>query len=244
VRVIFALFWLVLAAGCFQSSAETAGLGGNDDRDPSAPEGLGGCVLDSDCVLAASTCCGCPTFAVPLGDPLVEACGEVDCPALPPSCAMVEPRCDQGACTLACMPQACEASCEHGYALDTNGCLSCTCAPPPAADGCTRDSECVQTRADCCGCAQGGDDTAVLATVQASHDAMLGCSTAPQCPGVNTCDASERPLCVQGRCELLGDLPAGACGRPDLPACPAGTTCTVNASDQANMHGVGVCATP
>jgi hypothetical protein len=47
---------------------------------------------------------------------------------------------------------------------------------------------------------------------------------------------------VQGRCELVdGELPAGACGRDGLAACPEGSICTVNASDRATMYGVGIC---
>jgi hypothetical protein len=48
--------------------------------------------------------------------------------------------------------------------------------------------------------------------------------------------------CVQGECALVsGALPANACGRADLAACPMGERCTVNANDQATMYGVGVC---
>jgi hypothetical protein len=111
----------------------------------------------------------------------------------------------------------------------------------PPAGGCTADTDCARTRADCCGCQRGGFDTAVLAANRATFDASLMCSAQPFCPGVDTCTA-DVPTCVAGRCALVSPtLPAGACGRPDLPACPAGEVCIANASDQANMHGVGVC---
>ena len=42
-------------------------------------------------------------------------------------------------------------------------------------------------------------------------------------------------------CGVAGMLPDNACGRADLPACPEGEACYVNASDQATMHGVGIC---
>jgi hypothetical protein len=116
----------------------------------------------------------------------------------------------------------------------------------PAANGCTVDSDCVQTRADCCGCARGGQDTAVLATGLTAFDGSLNCEMDPVCPGVDTCEPMAAPRCVQGRCELLATdmLPAQACGRPDLPACPSGTVCTVNSDASANEQGVGVCGPP
>ena len=68
----------------------------------------------------------------------------------------------------------------------------------------------------------------------------------PQCPAIDACEPGAAPACVQGRCELVtaAGLPPDACGRPDLPACPAGTVCTVNASDPGNVQGVGVCVQP
>jgi hypothetical protein len=76
----------------------------------------------------------------------------------------------------------------------------------------------------------------------ASHEAALMCPTNPVCPGGNTCAADLAAHCVQGTCSLVaGAAPVGACGRTDLPACPAGQACTVNANDQATMYGVGVC---
>lgn len=241
VRSLVPLALVIAWAGCFSGVSE---LRAADDEDPAEPApGLGACQLDEDCVPAASTCCECPTFATNLGDPKTRVCDDVDCP--PASCPdNVEARCNLavGACELVCKPLACDLACDQGFALDANGCLSCACAPPVSApDACTVDGDCVRTRADCCGCENGGDDTAVLASELAGFDAMLMCRDVPQCPGVDTCDVTRSPRCVQGRCELLADVPPGACGRPDLPACAPTEACTVNANDQANLYGVGIC---
>jgi hypothetical protein len=246
--------YLVLLAAVLVIGAAPACVGsveisesGDGVPDPFGASAL--CRGDYDCVLAGATCCACPTFAVLNQDPVARACsnvtGKPDCP--PPSCSEnVFARCnDEQRCELACKPRACEptASCAYGFAADANGCLTCECATPEAG-GCTVNADCVQTRADCCGCAQGGKDTAVLVNKRPSYDAMLNCPSMPFCPGINTCTA-DVPTCVQGRCELVSPyLPVGACGRPDLAACPAGTQCLVNVSDQANMHGVGVCGEP
>jgi hypothetical protein len=107
---------------------------------------------------------------------------------------------------------------------------------------CDGDADCVRVRDDCCGCENGGADTAVAAGDAAAHDAALMCPASPACPGGNSCAPDLAARCVQGMCSLVaGPLPAGACGRADLMACPEGQFCYVNASDQATMHGVGVC---
>jgi hypothetical protein len=116
---------------------------------------------------------------------------------------------------------------------------ACAPATPPA---CTKDLDCVESRADCCGCERGGNNTAVPATSRASYDAALGCTGNESCPEVSTCVVEETPQCAQGKCKLIaGPLPADACGRPDLAPCGDGKVCTVNASDPASKHGVGVC---
>jgi antistasin family protein len=229
-------------AGCVGSIDATVGA---DDNNPQGAPGSPFCSEDVDCVLAGPTCCGCPTFAVTKSDPVARACSNVECP-LSECAESVIARCNEDQrCELACAPRACDpagAPCAYGFAADTNGCLTCECAVP-AAGGCSTSTDCTRTRADCCGCLQGGRDTAVLAAARAGYDAALACPSMPLCPGINTCTTDE-PTCVQGRCELLSPtLPVGACGRSDLPPCPAGTQCIVNVSDQANMHGVGVCGT-
>lgn len=147
---------------------------------------------------------------------------------------------------VACQREACSATCADGYAADGDGCLSCACATP--ALDCTVDTDCVRAPNDCCGCLQGGFDTAVSLAGLPAHEAELMCGLDPICPGPPTleqvtCTPDLQPTCVQGRCELVPpEPPPGACGRPELPACPAGFVCLVNDSDQATAHGVGLCA--
>ena len=232
---------LAVSGACVNALETPTALDNGEDSSASAPS----CRVDLDCVPAGPTCCGCPTFAVSSADPVARACAKVDCPMS--ECAEnVIARCtEEHRCELACAPRACEAtvaSCAYGFAADANGCLTCECAAP-APGGCAIDADCTRTRDDCCGCRQGGFDTAVLVIERARYDAMLMCPPTPACPGINTCTA-DVPTCVQGSCELIApSLPAGACGRADLPACPAGTECLVNVNDQANMHGIGVCGT-
>jgi hypothetical protein len=200
----------------------------------------GECARDEDCVAVAARCCDCPTFAVPSSDASYRACIAVPCPE-PRECPSdLRATCDEGRCELACVALACQQSCANGFATEGD-CLTCTCAAP-VPGGCSSSDDCIRVRADCCGCAHGGRDTAVLAHDAASHEAGLRCGPAPQCPSDEGCDAGEMPACVQGRCELTLPLPANACGRSELPPCPAGETCVVNGPDRiANRQGVGVC---
>lgn len=239
------LLLLALLTGCFQTSAELEAPAQEDDMGAGSGSGAPAnlqCREDSDCVPAAATCCECPTFATRADDPGAASCSEVECGEL--ECAATASAvCTNGSCALACAPLACETSCPDGYARDPNGCLTCACAPV-VEDGCEADSDCARTAGDCCGCARGGIDVAVPAGTEQAYQNMLGCSGEEPCPDVNTCRSGDAPQCVQGSCALVGPLPAGACGRPDLPSCGAGATCTVNANDQADMHGVGICQTP
>jgi hypothetical protein len=228
---------IVLVAGCQIGAPRLADEG---DRFGSG-SGAAECRIDGDCALAASTCCACPTFAVPVGDPAHTACADVVCP--PSSCphdALAV--CDAGACMLRCAAIACPAACANGFAVDATGCLACTC--DSAAAECAVDADCTRARADCCGCARGGRDTAVPVSLAALHDAALGCPASPQCPSVDTCAADLAVRCLRGSCELVsgsGGLPPNACGRADLAACATGTVCTVNVDPAATMQGVGVC---
>jgi hypothetical protein len=199
------------------------------------------CAGDGDCTLAASTCCGCPTFAEPVAADA--ACAAVDCPAM--TCpANVRAACEPTthACVLACVPLACPSSCPSGYAVDAAGCATCDCASANA-QGCSVDADCVRVPADCCGCAGGGADTAVPSGEVAAHLASLACPPSPACPNIDVCTPGEAPRCTTGTCTLMAApaLPAAACGRADLPACPPPTTCTVNADPTATQLGLGVC---
>jgi hypothetical protein len=235
-----ALLALVLVAGCSgQLKGESLGNGNDMGAAPGGEGPIPECVADSDCVAAGLKCCDCPTYATPANDPAVQACGGVMCPAS--TCPdNVRAACSSGQCVLACKPLACSMTCADGYVIDATGCEECTCATP-ASRSCTADSQCVRTRADCCGCAGGGTDTAVLASEQASYDASLMCPSQPTCMGGDTCAPDLAPACVEGSCALVSPLPPGACGRPDLPACPSGQTCMLNAVDAATERGVGVC---
>ena len=233
------LLLLVALTGCLGKTAADAANGG-DDKD-GAPELA--CIDDSQCVAVAPTCCDCPTYATTIGDPTYQACADVMCPPNMGTCPPVTAGCNSmGSCELRkCTAIQCPADCPGGYAPDANGCLTCACAEP-SSGGCMTDNDCVETRGDCCGCAQGGKDIAVLKSDQAAYDGSLMCPAQPTCPGINVCDSGQGPHCVSGGCVLTANaLPANACGRPDLPPCPPGTHCTVNASDPANMQGVGTC---
>ncbi|MDX2090129.1 MAG: hypothetical protein SFX73_19885 [Kofleriaceae bacterium] len=235
----------VSLAGCPSRAADEATAAPGDDA-PGSGSAPYRCLEDADCVPAAATCCECPAFAVHVDEPANRACDGVVCP-MPEGACMdnVRAACDGGQCVLACAPMSCPVACADGFMMDATGCLSCACAAPEDG-GCLVDSDCVQTRADCCGCARGGTDTAVIASGQAAYDSALGCELDPVCPGVDTCESAAAPMCVQGRCELLSMdmLSAQACGRSDLQPCPAGTACIVNSDPTANEQGVGVCGAP
>jgi hypothetical protein len=239
-----ALLCLVVLAACPQSNeADRSGeIPGDAGGFGTGGNGKSACKVSADCVPAAATCCDCPAFAINVDDPAHRACTGVTCPGNRTCPDNVTAACEQGFCVLACVEMACSETCAAGYTIDPTGCLSCACAVPEPY-GCMVDGDCVETRADCCGCQRGGMDTAVLASEQASFDAALHCSGTTTCPQVPACEPDVSPHCIQGRCELTSSsgLPPGACGRADLPACPASSVCTVNTSDQVNMQGVGVC---
>jgi Antistasin family len=235
-----ALLLLVALAGCSSSFNDAGPLNGDDDYGAMQAQ----CAVASDCIAAAAKCCDCPTYAAPRNDPAVNACGGVTCPS-GPACPMnVAPSCStEHKCVLACVAMACSNTCEDGFVVDANGCLSCECAQVESRD-CLADASCAEAPADCCGCARGGADTSVPADQLATYEAELGCPSNPACPGNSSCDASEAPSCVQGACALVPALPPNACGRSDLPACTTGFVCSVNVGggdNPANDHRVGVC---
>ncbi len=238
------LTFVAVLAGCSVPTSEQDGL------DDGAGSGSGGgagsspeeCRVAADCAAAGPKCCDCPTHAVPASDPAHRACEAVNCPT--PTCGSpTEAACRAGQCVLVCSAVTCDASvsCAYGFATDANGCLTCTCATPSSTE-CSVDGDCARVRDDCCGCMMGGTDTAIPASQVGAHEAQLMCPQNPSCPPINTCAADLAARCIAGTCTLVsGTLPGNACGRPDLPACPTGERCTVNASDPATMQGVGVC---
>jgi len=241
---------LLLALASCQSSASEAldsGANGDDETDGEVPGSSSAyCTHDYECALAASACCACPSYAGSIYDPAVDACGGVMCPSEPDCENNVRAACDlqSNQCVLQCVELACDQSYEGGFAMDpATGCLACVAGGgTDASMGCEADTDCVQTREDCCGCANGGEDTAVLASERGAFDASLGCSASTTCPGVNRCEVEAAPRCIQGACVLTpATLPSNACGRGDLPACPSGQACTLNHDPSATELGVGVC---
>lgn len=247
----------VLAAGCITASSEgrdDSGGGPLTPTDPASAE----CTTDSDCTAAGESCCDCPSFAVPRATGWDESCEDVTCDEPPSSCSTAA-ACDRGQCVLRCAEVACsaDASCPAGFARDAAGCLTCACAEvtDPAAAQCQVDADCVQVPADCCGCAEGGADTAVPASDADRAVDELGCDGNASCPGVDVCDPSARARCLAGSCRLSADSGGGdgqdgglgggdtLCGTPELAPCPAGQQCVVNDanSPQASEMGVGVC---
>jgi hypothetical protein len=229
---------LLVACGGTPDNEPVVGMGGGSDvNGGAAPE----CAVDNDCVPAAARCCDCPTFAMPAAANNI--CAGVECPS-PGSgaaCAQdVHAACAEGACVLACNVAECDQPCADGFAIDASGCETCSCYTVSSRT-CSSGSDCSEVPADCCGCSLGGSDTAVPTSEVASYEAGLGCSPDPSCPGVNTCQPELSPQCVQGTCALAAPLPANACGRPDLPACPTGMYCALNSDADATAQGVGTC---
>jgi hypothetical protein len=240
-RAAFVIVLLVACGGGSDAALDNGGgYGGGSDTDGGEGGAAGECAVDSDCVLAGATCCACPTFAMPV-DPANDICAGVECPAPGSACAQnIHAACAQGACVLACNVLECDQQCADGFAIDASGCETCACLDVTSRS-CSSGSDCSEVPADCCGCTLGGSDTAVPTSDVASYEASLGCSPDPSCPGVNTCQADVSPQCVQGACALVAPLPANACGRPDLPACPSGMYCALNSDAGATAQGVGTC---
>ncbi len=255
---------LVLAipalGGCFEGlSASESNHDSPDDgleEEPNPDLGGGGaklqCEVPSDCVLAASTCCECPTFAAPEGEGYDAGCDAVDCKEPSGLCPAVEATCDEGQCTMICSPVLVDRSCAFGFERDAAGCLRSECVgTPPTGPECELDTECVQIPADCCGCATGGEDRAVPESDAGLAQDELGCPSNPSCPGIDVCDASQVPRCITGVC-VLSDEPMNPsmeepsillCGTPELGTCADGFNCLLNADSakKANDLGVGSC---
>jgi hypothetical protein len=182
----------------------------------------------------------------------------------------VQAKCNGGQCVLACTPIECDLTCANGFLVDSSGCLTCECAPP-SANACspamTGPDACIEVPADCCGCARGGKDIAILSSQAAAFQASLNCPAQPQCPETNACNANLQATCSDTRCELLdpSSQPANECGvappgcvldpidgtlggfgQVDCAAanCPAGEVCFINTIDVANTRHVGTCVAP
>lgn len=260
---VLALAPVVLAGGCFgeqpeQSSATGPNNTGMDPEDDDRGQGAGavGCQLASDCALAASTCCECPSFAVPMGEGYDAGCEDVECGASG-LCPAVEAVCDQGQCLMICSPIITDKICNFGFQRDAAGCLlnECAGAPSSTVSECEIDTDCVQVPADCCGCGLGGFDKAVPLSQADSEADFLNCPVDPACPGIDICNLEEVAQCMAGACTLAaaaGTDPSSEpppidevvlCGTPDLPTCAAGSTCILNdiSANAATPLGVGSC---
>ncbi len=232
-----ALLALTLVAACVGTRDQLAGV----------PDDAGGaanaqCVTAADCMLAASSCCACPAFAAPrTGD----ACSDVMCPTPPTDCPQITAACVDGACTIACQPVRCDLSCPQGFASDAAGCLVCACAmSPEPQNACAVDADCAEIPADCCGCARGGADEAVLASQADAIVASRMCPPSPSCPDVDVCTPGAAARCLGGQCALVAPPPTtagGECGRADEPPCPSGTVCVLNADPRATSDRAGTC---
>lgn len=253
---------LFLGGGCLGGDSEaTSDLGPNSGGgagEPEAPDDDGSgafaqCSQPSDCVLAASSCCECPTFAAPVGEGYDAGCDEVDCAEPTGLCPAVEATCDGGECVMICSPIQTDKSCAFGFVRDDAGCLINECAIPELSQGghCELDSDCVQIPADCCGCASGGFDRAAPISEAGALLDALNCPPNPACPGVNVCDETQIPRCITGTCVLADESmnpspdPASIqlCGTPQLGACPIGSNCILNdvSAKEASDLGVGSC---
>jgi len=240
--------------GCFDNlsneSAEkdqdpNSGEPPNDDQAPQ-------CTTTSDCVLAASTCCECPSFSAPS----TEGYDDADCEAVECGpqgvCPAVEPQCDTGVCVMICSPLIADRTCAVGFVRDEAGCLrnACVVVSDELAI-CEFDEDCTQIPADCCGCALGGVDQSVPVSEADSFLGGLDCPPNPSCPEVNVCDPEQVPRCIAGAC-TLGIAPTDIqpdpstlqlCGTPQLSMCPVGSLCILNAEagEMAATLGVGSC---
>ena len=255
---------LVLGSGCFDglASSETASDkgpnsgGGGEVPEPGDDDGFGGaqqCATASDCVLAASTCCECPSFAAPTGEGYDAGCDAVDCEAPTGVCPAVEATCDSGECVMICSPIQTDRTCSFGFVRDEAGCLvnECAGAETEVAE-CEIDDDCVQIPADCCGCANGGEDRAAPTSDSVGLVDGLDCPPDPACPGVDVCDATQVPRCITGACVLSDESvnpqpdPSSTqlCGTPQLEACPDESVCILNevSAKEANNLGVGSCS--
>jgi hypothetical protein len=233
------------------------GSGGEGGGEPPLPPSANSCSLADECVAVSSICCECPTFAVPSDSPFANACDQVEC-EMPVDCPLVEAACVESQCQLICSTVEATMSCANGFERDTFGCLVDACrAEPGEFFSCEQDDDCIEAQGDCCGCELGGTSTAVAVDFLDQYIESLGCGPAPDCPGIDVCEAGLVARCVAQTCALGppdeggddGDGsggPGNFCGTPDLPACPKGQLCVLNhpdASDATRM-GVGSCVDP
>jgi len=234
---------IVALGGCDFALSTSAADEGDAPSDPDGADQIQ-CSIDIDCTLVASSCCGCPTFAAPVG--FGGSCDDVECPEVV-DCAEALAVCDVGQCTLVCSPVETTQVCDGGFVVDEAGCTLDMCEAPLAPE-CELNGDCVVEPADCCGCDLGGNDTAVPLAGLGEHRASLMCDGNVSCPGVSTCDESGRAECLGGRCRYLTgsetDEGPALCGTTETPTCPAGEVCVLNAPETGDgdaIPGIGTC---
>lgn len=224
------LLTLALTACLFETGAEVSTEGVGDERS--------GCALDSDCALAASSCCRCPTFATLTG---AGDCDSVEC--APADCAPAEAFCDRGQCRLRCAEVVATQDCASGFEVDEAGCTIDRCAAETSTSECAIDDDCVRAPADCCGCEQGGRDTAVPAGALDAHLEGLDCADGSLCPQIDACEPDSEVRCLGGICRLVSgsglDVPTSVCGAPEAGGCATDEICVLNAPEAP--PGAGIC---
>jgi hypothetical protein len=265
----------IAAVGCPSSNDELDGAGGGDDDgsgdgdgdgaggdDSTGEPGANQCFGPDECIAVSSTCCECPSFAIPGDSSYDDGCDQIECEEKL-DCPAVEAACIDEQCQLICTPVPATEVCANGFERDSFGCLvnACRSTPPSEFFACAGDAECVQVPADCCGCELGGEDTAVRFDQVDAYRDSLGCEPKPSCPFVPACDPSLVPLCIAQTCTLGpprdgggddggddgdGDGSSGEgqfCGVPEYPSCPKGQECILNHPDagDATRMGVGTC---
>ncbi len=253
-RLASAFLLLTLAlGGCFgELSNDSAEQDPNSGGEPPMDDGAAPqCTTPTDCVLAASTCCECPSFSAPASEGYDAGCEAVEC-GPQGVCPAVEPQCDTGVCVMICSPLIADRTCAFGFVRDEAGCLrnECVVSDEPSTM-CEFDEDCTQIPADCCGCALGGVDQSVPVAEEDSFLGGLDCPPKPSCPDVNVCDPEQVPRCIAGVCTLdvaLTDIEPDPstpqlCGTPQLSMCPVGSLCILNAKagELAPTLGVGSC---
>ncbi len=229
---------IAITAGCQTIGVQSSDEFGDDDPRSEAPEI---CVSNSDCVLVASNCCDCPTFAAP--ESFGASCDEVECPG-DNVCAPADAICDSGQCELRCSVVATTQLCDRGFVVDEAGCTRDECVGTDEATECTVAEDCVVVPADCCGCEQGGNDTAVPLGAEEEHIGGLMCDD-PVCPGFSTCEGGSAG-CLGGTCRYFPDAgiapTAAFCGTLETGSCPADQRCVLNGTDfGTGIPGIGVC---